>query len=345
MHVLLEKLAAEIKQHRLTGRRLLLAVSGGADSVALLRGCLALRSPAVPKKPGFCDRPEQTLDLHVAHLNHQLRGDASRADAEWVRATCEVLSVPVTIGEIDVAAEARQTGIGIEEAARAARYRFLKETARRYGYTEIAVAHTADDQVETIFHHILRGTGLTGLRGMPAARELGDGLQLVRPLLTVSRVEVLDYLASLAQEYRDDASNADETYTRNKIRRQLLPQLTAEYNPHLRGALLRLGQQAAEVQQTISTLAGELLNEALDHCSPDECTLHWKRLLGHPKHIVREAFSQLWRKQGWPRQKMDFDHWDRLVETAWHGRATTLPGNIAAHREGLLVLLRRQGKI
>lgn len=327
MHVLAEKLAAELKRHGAKPPPLLLAVSGGADSVALLRGCLELRN-SLP-------------NLHIAHLNHQLRGDASRVDAEWVRDLCDRLHIAVTVGEIDVAAESTAAGIGIEEAARAARYRFLCETAVQNGCTHIAVAHTADDQAETILHHILRGTGLAGLRGIPPTRELDGGLLLVRPLLDVSRSEVLDYLATLRQDFRDDASNTDESFTRNRIRRRLIPELTAEYNPHLADALRKLGRQAREVHETITSLAADLLSEALDNRSPDECTLHWKVLLGHPRHIVREAFAQLWKQQHWPRQKMDFDHWDHLVETAWHGGAVTLPGNIDARNVGLLLVLRR----
>src|SRR5205823_11908216 len=133
----------------------------------------------------------------------------------------------------DVAAVAQGSGRGIEETARDERYRFLEVTAVAIGCRAIATAHTADDQAETILHHVLRGTGLAGLRGIPRARELASGITLIRPLLDLERSVVLDYLAKIGQDFRDDASNRDEAYTRNRIRHQLLPLLAREYNPHI----------------------------------------------------------------------------------------------------------------
>ena len=315
-------------------RRILVAVSGGADSMALLRGLVQLRR-------------ELSLALHVGHLDHQLRGPASAADAEWVERTCHSLQVPVTIGRADVAQAAARAGKGagkgIEETAREARYAFLEKAALEANCAVIVVAHTADDQAETILHHILRGTGLSGLRGIPRERKLESGIWLRRPLLEVERSTVLDYLNQVHQDFREDASNIDETFTRNRIRRRLLPLLTENFNPNVRQALLRLGQQADEAQQAFDELADGLLDRALESSSAHECRLKWQPFQDVPRHLIRETLSLLWRRVNWPRQKMGFDDWDELAEIVLCGGAATLPARIDARREGRWLVLRYAG--
>lgn len=325
-HVLVARLAGELQKLK-RPRRILAAVSGGADSMALLRGLVELRG-------------ELDLELSVGHLDHQLRGSASTEDAAWLDRVSAVLEVPCTIGRVDVAAAAAVSGQGVEEAARDARYLFLEETARWSDCRVIALAHTADDQIETILHHILRGTGLAGLRGMPRERDLPGGVRLIRPLLDVERNVVLDYLQQIGQDFRDDESNLDESYTRNRIRRQLLPLLSREYNPQIAEALRRLGRQASEAQETLDALAEDLLERVLESSTAGECRLKWQPLADVPRHLVREALLLLWRRQGWPRQQMGFAQWDELAGIALEGGATTLPAKIDARREGRWLVLR-----
>lgn len=310
----------------LEGRPLLVGVSGGADSVALLRALVDLRVPF-------------QLELHAAHLNHQLRGTAANADAEWVEHLCRSLSVPSTIGDVAVGDIARISGRGIEEVARDERYRFFEETARRIGCRDIAVAHTADDQAETILHHVLRGTGLAGLSGMPMVRELESGALLLRPFLRIRRCELRTYLNELGQTFREDESNADETFTRNRLRRQLLPQLEREFNPQIIDALCRLGQQAVEAQDVLAACAIELLERVLESAQPRECQLRWQSLVNRPRHLVREVLSQLWRRQGWPRQRMSFEHWDRLAGILLEGGTGDFPEGIDVRRTGRLLII------
>lgn len=320
LHRLVEGLGA------LSGR-VLVAVSGGADSVALLRGMVELRE-------------ELRLSLVVAHLDHQLRGEASCQDARWIERLCIALDIPAVLGSADIAELARHSGCGIEEAARDERYRFLEESAKACECAAVALAHTADDQAETILHHVLRGTGLAGLRGMPRERKLAQGIRLVRPLLDIERALLLDYLAALKQDFREDATNLDESYTRNRIRRQLLPSLARDFNPNVGEALCRLGRQAAEAQQAIDILAGQLLERIIDTVSPGECRLKWQPLVSVPLHLVRESLALLWRRQDWPRQKMGFSQWDELAAIALHGGAAIFPGPIDARREGRWLILR-----
>ncbi|MBI3862146.1 MAG: tRNA lysidine(34) synthetase TilS [Planctomycetia bacterium] len=323
-HRLVESLAGMLDEFP-ASRRILAAVSGGADSMALLRGLLELRETG-------------RVELYVGHLDHQLRA-LSSADATWLEAVCENHHVPCTIGRVDVAGAARESGRGIEEAARDARYAFLEATARSKDCPVIALAHTADDQAETILHHILRGTGLAGLRGIPRERELAGGIRLVRPLLEIDRSTVLDYLGQLGQDFREDETNGDESYTRNRIRRQLLPLLAREFNPQIGEALRRLAQQAADSQAALDELADAWLDRILES-SAGECRVKWQPLTELPRHLVREVFAALWRRQGWPRQRMGFAQWDELAEVALAGGTITSPSRIEARREGRWVALR-----
>ena len=218
------------------GQALVVGVSGGPDSLCLLH---VLRELA----------PDLALRLHVAHLHHGLRGVDADADAAFVQETAVAWGLPVTIEHADVAALAQQTGMSLEEAARHARYSFLARVAERNGARAIAVGHTADDQVETVLMHFLRGSGLAGLRGMQPVSDFGfwmrgaepaaaiGGAVLLRPMLSVSRAEILDYCADHGLTPRFDRSNEDTTFFRNRLRHELLP-LLETYNPQIRRILL-----------------------------------------------------------------------------------------------------------
>lgn len=321
-------LAAALDELGIFGR-LLVGVSGGADSVALLRGLVSLRD-------------DRSLEVVAAHLNHQLRGDESTADASLVRQLCESLNVPLAIESIDVRRLAEESGCGIEEAARTARYDFLTQTALEQGCSWVLVAHTADDQVETILHHILRGTGLDGLRGMPRTRPLAEGITLARPLLDVTRAEIEAYLRSIGQDWRDDATNRDPMLTRNRIRHELLPSLRDQYNPQIDAALVRLAQQAADVQSVIDPLADRLLAECCLNAAPDVLRLDATPFAKSPVHLVREVVKRAWRRAGWPLSGMGFDHWTSAARVALgQAAAIDLPGGVHAQRRGTLVVLTR----
>ena len=306
---------------------ILVGVSGGADSVALLRGLVELRN-------------EFALSLHIAHLNHKLRGAASDEDAVWVERLATSLRLPVEIGCVtnDLT---RERG-GVEEAARNARHRFLNEAAARADCHTIALAHSADDQVETVLHHLFRGTGLSGLRGIPPERPLPDDIRLVRPMLSIRRELIEAYLLELGQDFRTDASNTDTSLTRNWLRHELLPQLRSHFGERIDLSLTRLSEQAAEIETTLTTLAERLLDQSLLDAQPDTVRLDVRPLANQPRHLVREIFVQLWQRQQWPRQSMGFAEWDRLAEVSLSGGTTNLPGGITARRvtDVLMTLVR-----
>ncbi len=230
------------------------AVSGGPDSVALLHALIAARESSGP------------FPVTIAHLNHRLRGAESDADEAFtadLHARLTAAGVPalgLRLHRIDVAATARADGANLEATARRVRYQWLTELAHEVGVRWIATGHTADDQAETVLHRLLRGTGLQGLRGIASTRELAPGVGVVRPLLQTRRAEIIAYLTALGQPFREDSTNRDPAFTRNRIRHELLPHLAARYNPAASLVLARLAEQAEELYRDEETAAGRLVD-------------------------------------------------------------------------------------
>src|SRR5262245_18564556 len=285
------------------------AVSGGADSVALLR---ALADD--PPVPG----------LIVAHLNHRLRRAESDGDATFVAGLCPHL--PHYAESVDVAGTA--AGENLEVTARRVRYDFLGRVARDSGAGWVATAHTLDDQAETVLHRLIRGTGLRGLRGIAENRELAPGVRLLRPMLTVSRTEVIAYLRSIGQSWREDASNRDPAFTRNRIRHELLP-LLRTFNPEVEEALGRTAAQADEVYAGIEQVAAALLCVVERPRAGRTVVLDRTGLEGAVPHCVRELLNLVWDRECWPRGGMTSEHWQRAADVV-QGRvpAWDLPGGI-----------------
>ena len=230
----------------LHGRTIVVGLSGGADSVALVDALASLR-----RRRGF--------RLVAAHLDHGLRS-GSRDDAAFCAAFCATLDVPLRAAAADVRARAARERGGLEQAARRERYAFLRAVRDEEGAAAILVAHTRDDQAETLLLRLLRGAGATGLAGMrPRA---GD---ILRPLLDVSRAEVLDHLRERGLAWREDPSNADPAHRRNRVRHELLPYLEARFNPEIRAALARtaslLADEAAHVRAEAETLLARVARE------------------------------------------------------------------------------------
>jgi tRNA(Ile)-lysidine synthase len=318
------------------------AVSAGADSVAMLRLLLALK-----KRAGGSGK------LYVAHVNHQLRPDAA-TDQAWLESLCLRLGVPLDVSKADVAAVADIEGDGWEAAARQTRYELLCATAERRGARFVAVAHTADDQVETVLHHILRGTGLAGLAGMSHARPLSATVSLVRPVLGVWRRDILQYLADIGQDFRTDATNAELRFTRNRLRHELVPLLREKFNPEIEATLLRLAQQAAEAQQVITDIAAGLFGRCVEVDKPTRqpdatmcdsqavsVQIDCRSLAGQPPLVVRELCKIAWREAGWPMQAMGFTQWRDLAQLAVTGKGPplNLPAGVRALRDGETLVL------
>ena len=207
------------------GDRILVALSGGKDSV-----CLLLLMKEAEKR--------LSVQIGACHIDHMIRGAEAKADLVFCQKLCEKYAVPFFSEEVDVPRFCRENGVGIEEGARTERYRLLEEVARREGYGKIATAHTASDQAETVLFHLVRGCGMAGAAGMPEKRGM-----LIRPLLPFFKEEILAYLEEIQAPFTQDSTNGDILYARNRLRARVLPELTA-INPGVEAALVRFGAMA-----------------------------------------------------------------------------------------------------
>jgi tRNA(Ile)-lysidine synthase len=211
------------KYHMLSGgERLVVAVSGGPDSVALLHVLHSLGAT-------------YGLTLHVAHLEHGLRGEAALEDQRFVEGLCRDLGLGLTARSVDVAERAAASTLSVEAVARQLRYAFLNDVLKETGAAKIATGHNANDQAETLLLNLLRGSGIAGLRGIRPAMEG----RIIRPLVEARRDEILAYLADKRLDFRIDASNEDSAYDRNRLRKLLIPLVEKEFNPRIVDSLVR----------------------------------------------------------------------------------------------------------
>lgn len=308
-----------------TGQTILVGVSGGPDSLCLLHVLQRLA-------------PELDFALHVAHLNHGLRGADADSDAAFVAATARAWNLPVTVELADVASLAAQPGVSLEEAARNARYSFLSRLAAELGAAAVAVGHNADDQAETVLMHFLRGSGLAGLRGMSpvTAHQIIDGapkpLTLIRPLLFTPRADILAYCDEQGLQPRFDRSNEDMTFFRNRLRHELLP-LLQTYNPQIR----RILGATASVAAADYALLHDHTIEAFDALAQPAASgaiifdlAAWRALpLALQRSLLREAVQRL---RG-DLHNISFVHVEQAVWILREGNAgvrMTLPADLEA---------------
>jgi tRNA(Ile)-lysidine synthase len=311
-----------------TDSGLVVAVSGGADSVALARAAQMARDAGAGR-------------LVIAHLNHCLRGAESDADEAFVvDLAANFRGVELRRDKIDVAAEAERTGENLEATARALRYKWLAGVAREFLLTRVATGHSADDQAETVLHRLIRGSGLQGLRGIAARRPLTGDVELVRPLLGTTRAEILSFLQALGQPYREDSSNRDPRFTRNRIRHELLPLLASRYNPGIVRILGRLAAQADEAYREEEAAAIALLSTAELPRAGQQVVLDALRLAAAPEREVRALLRFVWEREGWSRDAMGYEAWQRLTALArGSGKSADFPGGVHACWRGRVVLL------
>jgi len=280
-------------------------VSGGADSMCLLHALDMLNN-----QPGF------DLALHVAHLNHRLRGDAAQADAAFVQAAADGYGLPCTVECVEAAAVAESERVSVEEAARNERYRFFERVCRRTGARYVALAHQADDDAETILHRILRGTGLRGLAGIPHLRPLfsKSEIRLVRPLLRHRRADILEFNATHAVQYREDVTNASDEPMRNRLRNVILPELAAQVNPQVCEALLRLGAQARWVNEHVDTTARSTFGTLIIERTDQELSLDAAALARESRILQAELVRRAIASFELGEQDVSFEHLSRVVD-------------------------------
>jgi tRNA(Ile)-lysidine synthase len=259
--------------------RIVVAISGGQDSCALLHALHTLRR-------------DLAIDLHAAHLNHGIRGAESDQDAENVREFCHNLAIALSVEKADVPARAKQRKVSLQVAAREVRHAFLERIASEVGASQIALGHTRDDHIETILLNILRGTGIEGLQGLPPVA----GIK-IRPLRNVSRQETGEYCHQNGIAFREDSSNRSLRYRRNRVRTELLPELETYYNPEVRAAILRLSEIAAQEGSYLQEQAQERFQRVCLAETHDRIALSVEKLcvehLAIQRRLVRMAIQRL----------------------------------------------------
>lgn len=313
-----ERLAADHLIIR--GDRVIVGVSGGADSVALLHVLVGLQTPL-------------QLTLGALHVDHQLRPE-SAADAAFVQALCRRLRVPVLIERHDVSARCRAERWSLEDGARRIRYQCFVTAATQRSANVIALAHTADDQAETVLMRLLRGSGLTGLSGIPRTRAL-DGTRLVRPLLDVWRQDILQYLRQHRLSFREDASNRDVQFTRNRIRHELLPLLEQGYNPQIKAALVQLAEQCRSDNASVESLASRHWKRVAKIAPSGEVALTLRPLSRQSGAVQRSLVRRAVRHIRGDLLEFEYRHWqeiERLVSGGPTGAIAHLPGGVRVRR-------------
>jgi len=313
---------ATIERHALLrgARRVVVAVSGGADSTALIHLLAALRA-------------QLSVDLHAAHFDHGWRADAA-ADRAAVSATAERLGVPLSCG---VASSTPRTGGGGREArARAARAAFLEQVARDVGAERIATGHTRDDQAETVLLRLLRGAGSRGLAGISPLR-----LPYIRPLLATRRAAIVAWLRAEGIGWREDSTNADLSLTRNRVRRDLLPRLEADFGPGLTERLTALADLLREDEECLDKTAREALEE-LSRRDAAGLALDRAGLTDQPaairRRVLRWAFREFRGREFFPSRAV-IARLERLLEGEAPG-PIHLAAGVEAARDGAELLLR-----
>ena len=284
--------------------RVLVAVSGGQDSLALLMLLHDLVS-------------ELQLELVVGHLHHGLRGEVADADQQHVGELAAQLGLPYATDRTDVAALAKAEGVGVEAAGRRARYAFFDRAADAHGCNKIALAHTATDRAETLLMNLFRGAGLPGLRSIPPRRG-----RIIRPLILVSRQETGEYCRITNMKVRLDSTNLDPTPLRNRVRANLLPQLEQEYGPGIEAALCRAAEHVlAEIEWTEPFVA-----QALEAARQDE-GLAVAPLQEMPRGLRQRVLRRFLAEAGHPLTDLSQERWEALealVESGGTGRRLEL---------------------
>ncbi len=309
----------------------MVAVSGGADSLCLLHLLHRLCGPG-KHYPG--------VQLHVAHLDHQLRGQASEQDAVEIARIAQSWQLPITIGHVDVPALARTERRSLEDAARTARYRFLREVAQG---GPIAVAHHLDDQVETLLLHWLRGGGLASMVGLQPRQQ-----DIIRPLLSVTHAQTLAYCAEHHLTVMEDASNSDTRFLRNRIRHELLPLLEA-MNPGFRETLLRSADimqvDFAWIEEQVRQHWSEVVERVEENGQETAIQLRVHALLGLPLSLQRHLLRHVTARLSAGQSPLELRHY-RLIEDLIHREATNetltlhMPQHIHAVRTGDILVFK-----
>ena len=315
--------------------KIVLAVSGGADSIALLYCMWTLKAAGI-----------LPAELICAHINHQLRGKEADGDEEFVKAQACQLNLEVVTKRVDVRRFARSNKLSIETAARQLRIETLLDIARDSSCPCVATAHQKNDNAETIIQRLARGTGFRGLGGIWPSRVFGGGFRFVRPLLCVGRDQIVDYLKKRSLKWRDDSTNSDCTYRRNFIRHRLLPELQRQCSRSLAEQLFELSQSAQRLCRLVGAEV-ERVWPRLAECLEDSVVIDLKGFLSQPQAVQVEVIRRTLALLGAGERDLTREHFRMIMELAGSGisgKRIELPGGLLVWREYRRLLFARTGR-
>jgi tRNA(Ile)-lysidine synthase len=337
-HRTVQAVVGTIRRHGLLPEgsvRVVVGLSGGPDSVAL---AAILRELAGGRR--------YRAELVLAHLNHGLRPSARRDEA-FVRQLADAWTSPLVVRSVAVPQEAEAGGIGIEEAARRARYAFLDEVAREAGAPIVAVGHHRDDQAETVLMNVLRGSAIRGLAGMPIRRPIAPGspVALIRPLLEVSRADILSYLDARRLAFVDDETNRSPEMFRNRLRHELLPLVERDYVPGLSHRLVQLAGHARVVQDDLSARAAAAWDGAVTSATARAVEFSLDALRECGRAVCGELVLAAMERLGAGRRGICADHVVSacdIIDAPRGGQHLDLPGGVHLVRRGRRVRIVRR---
>jgi len=297
-HPLTRKVYQTVKQYGMIQKKdsVLVGVSGGPDSMALLHVLTDLSGI-------------MKLQLGVAHLNHCLRQTAADYDEKYVKSMAKKLGLPFFVKKQDINTERKATGLSLEEAGRDARYHFFNTLCQEMQFNKIAVGHHRDDNAEQILLNLIRGSGPSGIGGIPPIRN-----NIIRPLIQNSRVEIVDYLESIGADFVIDQSNNDDRFFRNKIRHQLIPLLKKAYNPQISETINRLGDILKSEEEWVNDLINPFFDQAVLNSEDRKIILSVSVLqtfhLAAQRRIIRKAISKIKSNL----RKITYSHIDSVIQ-------------------------------
>ncbi|OHB74532.1 MAG: tRNA lysidine(34) synthetase TilS [Planctomycetes bacterium RBG_16_59_8] len=317
------------------GETVIVGVSGGADSVALLHLLSEIN-----------EQQEQGWKLVVAHLNHGIRGAEADGDETFVRDLAGELGLTFISRKVDVRQVREKEKLTIESAGRKERYRFLNECAEKIGAQKVALAHTADDQAETILHRIIRGAGLRGLKGISPIRKISkdQGIFIVRPLIEAERFEIEQFLSERGFSFRVDSSNNDLALTRNRLRHKLIPMIEQEFNPRFKASLVKLGQTAGSSYLLLREIAREIYENIKMLGREGEVCLSVEEFVKTPAALQTLIIDRAIRKVHGSLPQLNFEHYLEVLSLCadqGFSKVVTLPKGLLAKRESYVLKISR----
>ncbi len=297
---MLKRISSTISKYNMLNKhdKLVVAVSGGADSICLLLVLLSLKK-------------DYKLELYIAHLNHGLRRIEAKKDADFVARLAKKYKLPVSFKDIDVPGMVRQKKGSPEDIAREARYKFLLDVAKNVGAEKIALGHTMDDQAETVLLRLLRGCGLLGLGGIAPLRKI-DKFLIIRPLIEISRKQIESHLRKRRITPRRDSSNLKQVYRRNKVRLKLIPYLEKNYNPKIKEVLVNMAEGLRADSEWLQHQANEIFADQSHIKKNCSCLILYSKLKKAPEALRRHLLRLAIKKVKGDLKDIEYRHWKAL---------------------------------